>query len=230
MPHQPLTKISLASAAQDLAKRDKELAAILTAFGPPPLWARKPGFATLVQIILEQQVSLASAASTYKRLREKLQPFGPDRVIELGEAHLKSLGLTRQKTAYCIHLADSISSNSLNLRGLAKLDDEDAKAALMQVKGIGPWSADIYLLMVLRRPDIWPASDLALTTAVTKLKRLKQRPTTDQLFSMADQWRPFRSVAARMLWQYYLACSRIHLPALPSLHSHYGASSLLWAL
>ncbi len=205
MPPEKLTITRLAAAAQYLAKRDKELAAILKTYGPPPLWAREPGFATLVQIILEQQVSLASAASMYKRLSQNIQPFGPDRVIELGEPHLKSLGLTRQKTAYCIHLAESINSNSLNLRGLSKMDDEDAKAALMQVKGIGSWSADIYLLMVLRRPDIWPTSDLALATAVTKVKKLKQRPTTEQLFGLAERWRPFRSVAARMLWQFYLA-------------------------
>ena len=121
-------------------------------------------------------MSLASAASMYNRLNQHIQPFGPERVIELGAPHLRSLGLTRQKTAYCLHLAESINSNSLNLRSLAKMNDEDAKASLMQVKGIGSWSADIYLLMVLRRPDIWPASDLALATAVTKLKRLKQRP------------------------------------------------------
>lgn len=141
----------------------------------------------------------------YKRLTENIRPFGPDRVIELGEPHLKSLGLTRQKTAYCIHLAESLNSNSLNLRGLVKMSDEDAKAALMQVKGIGSWSADIYLLMVLRRPDIWPAGDLALATAITRVKKLNQRPTTEQLFGLAERWRPFRSVAARMLWQYYLA-------------------------
>lgn len=205
MPSQKLTKADVASAAQHLANRDNNLASILEAYGPPPLWSRKPGFSTLIRIILEQQVSLASAASMFKRLNEHIQPFGPDRVIELGEPRLKSLGLTRQKTAYCLHLAESINSKTLNLSGLSKMSDEDAKAALMRVKGIGSWSADIYLLTVLRRPDIWPASDLALATAVTKVKRLKLRPTTDQLFSIADQWRPFRSVAARMLWQYYLA-------------------------
>ncbi len=205
MPPVELTKTSLAAAAQHLAKRDKNLATILKTYGPPPLWAREPGFATLVQIILEQQVSLASAASMFKRLSENVTPFGPDRLIELGEPHLKSLGLTRQKTAYCIHLAESILANSLSVSGLSKMSDEDAKSALMHVKGIGSWSADIYLLMALRRPDIWPASDLALATAATKLKKLKQRPTTEQLFGIADRWRPFRSVAARMLWQYYLA-------------------------
>lgn len=204
-PPQKLSKAELHSAAQLLANRDNNLAAIFKAYGPPPLWSRKPGFSTLIRIILEQQVSLASAASMFKRINEHTQPFGPDRVIELGATHLKSLGLTRQKTAYFIHLAESIKSNSLNLSGLSKMNDEDAKAALMQVKGIGSWSADIYLLMVLRRPDIWPATDLALATAVTSVKRLKQRPTTDQLLKIADRWRPYRSVAARMLWQYYLA-------------------------
>jgi DNA-3-methyladenine glycosylase II len=200
-----LTKAKLVLAAQHLATRDRDLEAIYKAYGPPPLWSRKPGFSTLIRIILEQQVSLASAASMYKRLTENIQPFGPDRVIELGEPHLRSLGVTRQKTTYCIHLAESISSQVLNLRGLSQMNDEDAKAALMQVKGIGSWSADIYLLMVLRRPDIWPASDLALATAATKLKKVKQRPNAEQLLDLAERWRPFRSVAARMLWQYYLA-------------------------
>ena len=205
MPPELLTRISLTAAAQHLAKCDRDLAAILKTYGPPPLWAREPGFATLVQIILEQQVSLASAASMYKRLSENVTPFGPDRLIELGEPYLKSLGLTRQKTAYCIHLAVSVRSNSLKLPALSKMSDEDVKSELMHIKGIGSWSADIYLFMALRRPDIWPASDLALAIAATKLKKLKQRPTTDQLFGIADRWRPFRSVAARMLWQYYLA-------------------------
>jgi len=175
MRSERLTKTSLASAAQLLANQDRDLAAIFEAYGPPPLWSREPGFSTLIHIILEQQVSLASAASMFKRLNEHIQPFGPDRVIELGEPHLKSLGLTRQKTAYCLHLAESIKNKNLNLPGLSRMSDEEVKAALMQVKGIGSWSADIYLLMVLGRPDIWPASDLALASAVTRVKKLKQR-------------------------------------------------------
>ncbi len=168
------------------------------------MWARHPGFPTLVRIILEQQVSLASAASMYERLRNNVIPFRPHRFIQLGETHFKSLGLTRQKTAYCIHLSESIVASRLNVPGLSKLTDEDVKSALMQIKGIGSWSANIYLLMALRRPDIWPASDLALAIAACKLKKLKKRPIPDQLMSIADAWRPFRAVAARMLWQYYL--------------------------
>jgi len=200
-----LNEESLACAAKQLARRDRELASILERLGPPPLWSRPPGFATLVTIILEQQVSLASAATMFARLKENVVPFQPARMIELGEGHLKSLGLTRQKTAYCLDLAQSLTDKRLRLPQLSRMSDADAKAALMEIKGLGAWSADVYLLMVLLRPDIFPATDLALITAVTKLKQLPSRATAKQLLEMAEAWRPYRSVAARMLWQYYLA-------------------------
>ncbi|MDQ5847307.1 MAG: DNA-3-methyladenine glycosylase 2 family protein [Acidobacteriota bacterium] len=214
MSRSPLTSIAptvvldeagVARAARQLAKRDPDLALILKNFGSPPLWARRAGFSTLVQIILEQQVSLASAASIFARLSKSIVPLKPVRMIELGEGHLKSMGLTRQKTAYCLDLAASLHDKRLDLSRLAHMNDADAKAALMEVKGLGSWSADVYLLMALRRPDIWPAHDLALAIAITKLKQLKARPTPNELLEMAEAWKPFRSVAARMLWQYYLA-------------------------
>ncbi|HKR58336.1 MAG TPA: hypothetical protein VJS64_01285, partial [Pyrinomonadaceae bacterium] len=169
-----------------------------------PMWQRQPGFSTLVHIILEQQVSLAAAASMFARLQQHIEPFDPARMLQLGEVHLRSLGLTRQKTAYCLHLAETVGSRQLRLEDFSSLDDEAVKSALMQVKGIGLWSAEVYLLMVLRRPDIWPANDLALATAAHKVKRLKKRPTPERLIQLAESWRPFRSVAARMLWQSYL--------------------------
>ena len=205
MPSCRLSIASLADGAKELARRDQDLASILERFGPPPLWARKPGFPTLVKIILEQQVSLSSAASVFARLNKSVVPFHPSSMIELGEAHLKLQGLTRQKTAYCLHLAQSLHDRDLRLSQLSRMSDTHARAALMEVKGIGSWSADVYLLMALRRPDIWPASDLALAIAVTKLKRLPHRPDPNQLAETAEAWRPLRSVAARMLWQYYLA-------------------------
>jgi DNA-3-methyladenine glycosylase II len=199
-----LTKVRLAEAAVYLASRDSDLAAILERYGPPPMWQRPPGFSTLIHIILEQQVSLASAASVFARLQQHIEPFDPARMLELGEVHLRSLGLTRQKTAYCLHLAETVANRKLRLEKFSSLEDEAVKTALMQVKGIGLWSAEVYLLMVLKRPDIWPASDLALATAAHKVKRLKQRPTPEGLLRLAERWRPFRSVAARMLWQSYL--------------------------
>jgi len=203
-----LTKESLARAAKLLARRDSDLAAILKQYGPPPLWSRRPGFATLVQIILEQQVSLASAAALFARLQRSIIPFGPFQMLSLGEPHLKSIGLTRQKTAYCLHLSQLLSDKHLKLSQLSRLSDEEAKARLMELKGIGSWSADIYLLMALRRPDIWPASDLALASAAKQLKHLKSRPGPGEMTGIAEDWKPFRSVAARMLWQYYLAQSK----------------------
>jgi DNA-3-methyladenine glycosylase II len=184
------------------------LASIFNRFGPPPLWSRRGGFPTLINIILEQQVSLAAAATMFTRLKKNIVPFHARRMIELGEGHLKSLGLTRQKTAYCLDLAQSLTEKRLRLSALSRMSDADAKAALMQIKGLGSWSADVYLLMVLLRPDIFPATDLALITAVTELKQLPTRPAPNQLLEMAEGWRPYRSVAARMLWQYYLAKRR----------------------
>jgi DNA-3-methyladenine glycosylase II len=203
--YESLTEASVAAAAKKLAKRDQDLARILKALGPPPLWGRSPGFSTLVQIILEQQVSLASAASLFLRLRRGVVPFNPPRMLELGEPHLKSLGLTRQKTAYCLHLAQALTDKRLRLSQLSRMSNAEVRTALMEIKGLGAWSADVYLLMVLRRPDVFPASDLALVTAVTKLKQLSSRPATNEFLAMAETWRPYRSVAARMLWQFYLS-------------------------
>lgn len=205
MAGEQLTEDNLARIAKLLAKRDQDLARVYNTLGPPPLWARRPGFSTLVKIILEQQVSLASAATLFRRLQKHVIPFRPARMLELGEPHLKSLGLTRQKTAYCLHLAESLQAKKLRLPQLARMNDAEAKAALMEIKGLGSWSADVYLLMVLRRPDVFPATDLALVIAVTELKQLPLKPNTAQLLEMAEAWRPYRSAAARMLWQFYLA-------------------------
>lgn len=138
-------------------------------------------------------------------MNKSIVPFEPAQMLLLGEPHLKSLGLTRQKTAYCLHLSQTLNGKHLKLSQLSRCSDEDAKARLMAVKGIGSWSADIYLLMALGRADVWPASDLALAVAVKQLMGLKARPTPAELNEIGERWRPFRSVAARMLWQYYLA-------------------------
>lgn len=143
----------------------------------------------------------------FARLKKNVVPLHPARMIELGEDHLKSLGLTRQKTAYCLDLAQTLTDKRLRLSQLSRMSDPDAKAALMEIKGLGAWSADVYLLMVLLRPDVFPATDLALLTSVTKVKNLPARATPNQLLEMAEAWRPYRSVAARMLWQSYLAKS-----------------------
>lgn len=191
------------AAAEALAACDRDLARIHQIHGTPPMWARRTGFSTLLQIVLEQQVSLSSARSMFGRLNSNVEPFTPERFIESGEAHLRSLGVTRQKAHYCVQVAQAFVDGQLNKLG--RMNDEDAHATLLHIKGVGPWTANIYLLMALRRPDIWPEGDVALATAVGKLRKMDTRPSFKQLAEIAEAWRPFRSVAARMLWQYYLA-------------------------
>lgn len=139
----------------------------------------------------------------FERLKSNFEPFTPERFIESGEAYLRSLGVTRQKAHYCIQVAETFVEGRLN--GIGRMNDEDAYAALLDIKGVGPWTANIYLLMALRRPDIWPYGDVALATAVSKLRKMSTRPSSVELAQIAEAWRPYRSVAARMLWQYYLA-------------------------
>lgn len=205
MEFRVLDTSSLAEAAQRLARTDPLLSAILQTHGHPPLWRRPATFQTLVRIILEQQVSLKSAEAVFRRLRASITPFTPDTVLSAGENHLRKLGLTRQKTAYILHLSSEIVEGNLNLRQLARMSDVDVKSALMRIKGLGAWSADVYLLMAMCRADIWPSGDLALAVAVKELNGLKHRPTFLELEEIAEKWRPHRAVAARMLWQYYLA-------------------------
>lgn len=198
-----LTSESLAAAAQALAGRDRHLASIYQVHGTPPMWARRPGFSTLLRIVLEQQVSLVSARAMFERLKSNIEPFTALRFIEAGEAYLRSLGVTRQKANYCVQVAEAFTNGHLNQLG--RMNDEDAHAALVRIKGVGPWTANIYLLMALRRPDIWPDGDIALATSAGKIYQLKARPSFPELAVIAEAWRPYRSVAARMLWQFYLA-------------------------
>ena len=199
-----LTQKTLALAARELAARDRLLADIHATYGDPPLWQRAAGFRTLVHIILEQQVSLSSAKSMLLRLEGAIQPFTPERFIELGDTGLRQLGVTRQKSSYLLHLSESLVSGRLRLQSLTRLSDDQVLGQLTGIKGIGLWSANIYLLMAMRRADIWPAGDLALAVALKELRGLERRPTPEELEVIAEAWRPLRAVAARMLWQYYL--------------------------
>ena len=178
---------------------------VVSKFGPPPLWKREEGFKTLIYIILEQQVSLASANAAYKKLLQKVDSITPVNFLNLSDAELKLIGFSRQKTSYSRNLAEAIITERFNLTRLSDLDDAQAKEQLMSIKGIGPWTANIYLLMALRRPDIWPNGDMALASAVQKLKGAASRPSFEKLNRMSLKWKPWRAVAARILWHYYLS-------------------------
>jgi len=196
---------SLLRAVQLLSRRDPDLGRVVRRFGPPPMWAREGGFSTLLHIILEQQVSLASARAAHNKLLEAASPLTPQCFLELNDATLKSVGFSRQKTGYGRHLAESIIEGRLDLDALHSMSDADVRSELVRIKGIGQWTADVYLLMVLRRPDIWPIGDLALAAAAQSVKRLKSRPTPQMLEEIGKAWRPWRAVAARILWHHYLS-------------------------
>jgi DNA-3-methyladenine glycosylase II len=188
-----------------LAARDKSLASIVERYGHPPLWAREPGFATLLHIILEQQVSLASAKTAFDRLCAAIGPPTPSNFLALDDAQLKAIGFSRQKTRYGRELARAITEGRVDLESLASADDDTLRAALTKIPGIGNWTVDVYLLLVLRRPDAFAPTDLALLTAVQQVKKLDRRPTPAEFAAMAEEWRPYRAGAARLLWHAYLS-------------------------
>lgn len=187
-----------------LADRDANLRSVLHRHGTPPLWDREPGFATLVQIILEQQVSLASARACFEKLQSQLGKVSPAGVLALNDAELKAIGFSRQKSAYARHLAEAVLEGRIDLEAIASLPDAEAKAELQRLKGVGEWTSDIYLLMALLRPDVMPKGDIALHAAWHRVSG-EPKPAADEFLAIAERWRPLRSVAARLLWHYYLS-------------------------
>jgi len=207
-----LTLAALGSGARRLADRDADLGAVIDRLGAPPMWGRNPGFPTLIRIILEQQVSLAAARTVYRRLIAHLGAMTPESVYEIQVGGLRDFGLTRQKAGYCHGLAWRILEGRLDLTSVARSPDDAGREALLGVPGLGPWSVDIYYLMALRRPDIWPQGDLALASALREIKHLGALPTNDEQQALAGAWAPWRSVAARVLWMHYLAARGQYQP------------------
>lgn len=189
----------------ELAARDADLAAIVDRHGPPPLWDREPGFGTLLHIVLEQQVSLASAKAAFDRLARAADPLTPERFLALSDDQLLAIGFSRQKARYGRALAAAVADGSLDLHALEAVPDAQVDAALQALPGIGPWTSTIYLLMVLRRPDVWPVGDIALQESARMVKGLDRRPDPVAMVEIGERWRPWRSVAARLLWHDYLA-------------------------
>lgn len=202
-----ITSSNIKAISRELAAGDERLAVVVANYGIPPLWDRPPGFETLLQIILEQQVSLASAKACYDKLCIRLKKVTPRKLLMLHDAEMKRIGFSRQKTAYARHLAEAVVNKNLDLDDFIDRSDSDVKSELMRLKGVGEWTSDIYLLMALLRPDVMPKGDIALHTAWHKLSG-ESRPTADEFLEIAERWRPYRSVAARMLWHFYLCQKR----------------------
>lgn len=190
--------------AGELLAADPALAAVVATHGLPPFWSRPPGFRSLVLLILEQQVSLASGAAAYRRLRERIRAVTPEAVLACTPEQLRADGISRQKDRYLRALAVAVLDGTLDLDGLEHLDDDAVRRALVALPGIGPWTADVYLLACLRRPDLWPVGDRALQVAVAEALGLSAVPDPPALAELGERWRPHRSTAARILWHGYL--------------------------
>lgn len=189
---------------EELIKRDRDLAKIIDLYEYPPQWNREPGFATLIRIILEQQVSYASAQATFKRLNEAVDNLCPESFLLLDDLELKSIGFSRQKTNYGQILAQAVLDRTLDLTSLETLADGEIRQKLTAIKGIGNWTVDIYLMMALQRQDVFPSKDLAVAIAVKEIKYLPNRPQVAELELIAETWKPYRAIATKILWHYYL--------------------------
>lgn len=199
-----LDRVGLKAAAGRLARQDPLLAGIYDQLGPPPMWKRPASFATFVRIILEQQVSLASAKSTFERLSSRCESrVTPARVLQIGPVGLRELGFTRQKTRYVVALAEDVSAKRFKIGSLRQQEDEAVRCGITARLGLGDWSADVFLLMALCRRDIFPIGDLALVKGIAELDGGRCE-TREKVFQRAERWRPYRSVATRMIWQSYL--------------------------
>ena len=203
----PLILRSLKLHAKTLASDCPHLAKVYDLYGAPPLWDRPEGFQTLLQIILEQQVSLASAKACFDKLCDRVGTVTPESLLRSSDAQLKKDGFSRQKTSYARHLAEAVLEKRIDFDALLKLSDGDVKTELTKLKGVGEWTSDIYLLMVMLRPDVMPKGDVALHTAWHKLSG-EPRPSSDEFLVIAERWKPYRSVAARFLWYFYLSEKR----------------------
>lgn len=192
-------------ACVELSREHPELAFVHGAYGAPPLWDRPAGFSALLQIILEQQVSIASAKACFDRLADHLGTVTPANLLTINDTDLKTIGFSRQKTAYARHLSAAILENRIDLDAMQDMPDADVKAELIRLKGVGEWTSDVYLLMALLRPDVMPKGDIALHAAYQKLTNAGKRPASDDFIAIAEKWKPLRSVAARLLWHFYLS-------------------------
>jgi DNA-3-methyladenine glycosylase II len=204
------TENNFLSICNKLAAVDSDLSGIMQEYGPPPMWVRPNNFSTLVLTILEQQVSLASAYAAYSKLKEKLGDITPEGLLEQSDETLRACYLSRQKIVYTRELASAIYTRKISLEEFEHLDEENIRTRLKALKGIGDWTVDIYLIHALRRADLLPLGDLALVNAMKMVKNLGTS-TKEQLFDIAESWRPYRSVATMMLWHFYIKKKNIKL-------------------
>ncbi|PZF71137.1 DNA-3-methyladenine glycosylase family protein [Taibaiella soli] len=192
-----------------LAGLDEDLKLILDKHGYPPMWTRENSLETLVHIVLEQQVSLASALAALNKLKEKIKIITPDNILQLTDDEMRACFVSRQKTIYIRGMAQAIKSNEINLEVLPDLPSDEVRKILINLKGIGNWTIDVYLMFTLQRADVFPIGDLAAVNALKRLKKLDPEMNREALLEITHNWKPLRSVASMMLWHYYLSQSKV---------------------
>ncbi|HMG66320.1 MAG TPA: hypothetical protein VK588_01495 [Chitinophagaceae bacterium] len=192
------------SLCNKLTKKDKDLHAIVSEFGHPPVWTRKASFQTLIHIILEQQVSLASARAALNKLKEKHGRITPKKILSLSDSQLKACYFSRQKIIYARCLAEAILTRQIKLKDLSDFEDAEIRDRLKKIKGIGDWTVDVFLLFSLQRTNVFPIGDLAMVKAFKEIKRLSKETKPEELSRLAENWAPYRSIATMLLWHYYI--------------------------
>ncbi len=202
--HTVFSKENFHSICELLSEKDETLKAIIDEYGLPPMWTRPAIFQSLILTILEQQVSLASAYSAFKKLKEKVGFVTPKKILALTDAELKACYFSRQKIIYARALATAIITKKLNLKKLALLTDEEIRSELKKIKGIGDWTVDVYLMHALQRSDLFPLGDIALINSLKHVKQLLPKTTKEEMLAIAESWRPYRTVASMILWHAYI--------------------------
>lgn len=187
-----------------LAKRDADLKRILAEHGHPKMWVRPNSFQTLILTILEQQVSLAAAYAAFNRLKNKIGTVTPEKIAALSDTELKDCYFTRQKIVYARELTEAVRSKHIRLRALHHQPDEAVREQLIELKGIGHWTIDVYLMHALRRTDLFPLGDIALVNSLKRNKGLPDSVSKEKMLSVAEPWRPNRTIAAMILWHDYM--------------------------
>jgi DNA-3-methyladenine glycosylase II len=202
--HNTFTKENYHDICWTLAEKDEALKSIINKYGLPPMWTRPAIFQSLILFILEQQVSLASAYSAFKKLKEKIGFVTPKKILQLTDEELKACYFSRQKIVYAKALATAIISKQINLKKLGASTDEEIRTILKQIKGIGDWTVDVYLMHALQRSDLLPLGDIALVNSLKEVKQLHPKASKEEMLAIAENWRPYRTIASMILWHAYI--------------------------
>jgi len=202
--HNAFTKENFHDICYHLAEKDEALKRIIDEYGLPPMWTRPAIFQSLILTILEQQVSLASAYAAFKKLKAKIGFVTPKKILALNDEELRACYFSRQKIVYARALANAIISKQINLKKLSVSTDEEIRTTLKQIKGIGDWTVDVYLMHALQRSDLFPLGDIALVNSLKEVKQLHPKASKEEMLAIAESWRPYRTIASMILWHAYI--------------------------